>query len=196
MGQSQPRHHRTREPRLVEIYDELNGRFFSGKLPKFKVVYSSNFSDGFNPRQLGECDEKRQLIRISPALRDAPGQLRQMLLHEMCHIGEIGHGKKFQLKLQRLANQGESWAALEAASYAEQPWPVAEAHIRQGLYDAALDLSREGQTLPHRLDQATANHLGWSLKLLRRSMPWVDSTWRNARREAIEIHEMMTYGKE
>lgn len=175
----------TREPRLVEIYNELNGRFFSGILPKFKVVYSNNFSDGFDPGQLGECDEKRRLIRISPALREAPGQLRKMLLHEMCHIDGKGHGKKFQRRLQRLAGQGESWAAPEAASYAKQPWPLVEARIKQGLYDAALGL---GQTAPRRLNLAVANHLGWSLKALRRSMPWVDSTWRKARREAIEIH--------
>jgi hypothetical protein len=48
----------TREPSLVEIYDELNGRFLSEKLPKFKVKYSNNFSGGYDPGQLGECGEE------------------------------------------------------------------------------------------------------------------------------------------
>lgn len=159
--------------KLAEIYDELNQHFFLPKLPKFRVEYSDNFSDGFLPGQLGECDERRRLIRVSPSLKGQPGDLRRTLLHEMCHIGTPGHGKKFRFKLQRLADQGEEWAIPEAAGLAEQPWPLIEARVKQGLYDTALDL---GQGAPRHLDSSIAHHLGWSLKALRRSMPWVDLT--------------------
>lgn len=46
-----------------------------------------------------------------------PPDLRPTLLHEMCHIGALGHGRLFRAKLRRLARRGERWAQEERAYY-------------------------------------------------------------------------------
>lgn len=47
----------------------------------------------------------------------APGLVRQTMLHEMCHIGSPGHGRRFRATLARLAGTGEGWASRERVLY-------------------------------------------------------------------------------
>ena len=60
-----------------------------------------------------------------------PERLRQALLHEMCHIGEPYHGRRFQAKLARLAAAGESWAEKERRDFAASPEGVHRAAVRE-----------------------------------------------------------------
>lgn len=53
-------------------------------------------------------------------LRVSDGEIRQVLLHEMCHTlkGCSSHGKQFQRQLARLAARGEAWAEHQRQEYA------------------------------------------------------------------------------
>jgi len=92
---------------LDQLFNHLNRTFFAGCLPKHRVR--------LRPSQQGEygwIDEHAQTIWLSD-----PSRLRETLLHEMCHIGTSGHGRRFRAKLRRLARMGESWAQAERAYY-------------------------------------------------------------------------------
>ena len=99
---------------LTTLFEELNRIFFSGRLPPYKVRLTS-FDTNTGEVQHGECLPEKQTILINSGLSGE--DLRMTLLHEMCHIGSIGHGKKFQSKLRRLALMGEDWAEEQRGDY-------------------------------------------------------------------------------
>jgi hypothetical protein len=92
---------------LDTLFDRLNAGLFDGRLPKYRVGRCT-------PRngERGFIDDEARTIWIC-----APGETRETLLHEMCHIGTPGHGRRFRAKLKRLARGGESWAQAERAYY-------------------------------------------------------------------------------
>jgi len=98
---------------LAVLYDEFNQTFFRGRLPRYRVR-RDRFDD---PGQFGLCRQEKQTILIRPGLDG--NDLRETLLHEMCHIGSTGHGKRFQAKLARLESLGEKWAEKQRAGYEE-----------------------------------------------------------------------------
>jgi hypothetical protein len=92
---------------LDSLFDGLNADLFAGRLPKYRVRRC--------PPQNGEwgfIDEETRTIWIC-----APAETRETLLHEMCHIGTPGHGRRFRAKLKQLARRGEKWAEEERAYY-------------------------------------------------------------------------------
>ncbi len=92
---------------LDSLFDRLNAGLFDGRLPTYRVRRC--------PPQAGErgfIDEKARTIWICTS-----SETRETLLHEMCHIGTPGHGRRFRAKLKRLARRGESWAQAERAYY-------------------------------------------------------------------------------
>ena len=103
---------------LDQLFDDLNGTYFAGSLPKYRVR--------MGPSQGGEygwIDERAHTIWLSD-----PSRPRETLLHEMCHIGTPGHGRRFRIKLRRLARMGEPWAHAERAYYLREElrlgaWP-------------------------------------------------------------------------
>jgi len=90
----------------ASLYAQLNREFFRDRLP----VYRVRFRQFDRPGQEGECKPTARTILLATPLKGDPQKLRQVLLHEMCHIGSPGHGLRFQAKLARLAANGESWA--------------------------------------------------------------------------------------
>jgi hypothetical protein len=60
----------------------------------------------------GFIDEAARTIWIC-----TPRAVRETLLHEMCHIGTVGHHRAFRARLRHLARQGEGWAQTERAYY-------------------------------------------------------------------------------
>ncbi len=86
------------------LFDELNRKYWRGKLPKYRVIRRAVLFG----RCLGLCSNDSRTILLR---RDLEGEaLRLTLLHEMCHIGpESGydHGPRFLRKLRRLARLGE-----------------------------------------------------------------------------------------
>jgi hypothetical protein len=86
-------------------------------LPAYRIQFARFEIRG----QKGKCDTARRMIRLSREFQDDPDGLRRELLHEMCHIGSPGHGRRFQAKLARLAAAGESWAEKERRDFADRP---------------------------------------------------------------------------
>ena len=120
---------------LAPLYRQLNREFFANRLPSYHVrrhvfqqpkrrtkwvagkgyvaVIASH--PDLLPCNAGLCDSDSRTIWLWEGLSSE--QEREVLLHEMCHIGTPGHGPEFQLKLARLAEQGETWAEAERKVY-------------------------------------------------------------------------------
>ena len=92
---------------LDALFDRLNADLFDGRLPKYRVRRCA-------PRtgERGFIEEEARTIWIC-----TPREVRETLLHEMCHIGTPGHGRRFRAKLKQLARSGEKWAEEERACY-------------------------------------------------------------------------------
>jgi hypothetical protein len=102
------------------MYDELNEQFFRGRLPKFHVRREKKNAfkqkDSILYFAVGACVRSRRTIFLGKELRGA--NLRQVLLHEMCHVqGDLRHGRSFRAQLRSLQRQGENWAADEIEFY-------------------------------------------------------------------------------
>lgn len=156
----------------TQLFHDLNKQFFGGRLPRYRVTLSSSaLLDG-------ECLSGQRLIRLRRGPADRP--LREILLHEMCHIGTgNGHGEKFLARLRGLAAQGEAWATDEADGYAAHlTWNGAMAELKERLEIFWVDrrprprfatvLRREARLLRLRPGE------------LRRAAPWLPAAWRNA----------------
>ncbi len=135
----------------TKLYHKLNKQFFSNRLPRYRVVLC-NLRGSLH----GECLPERRLIRIDRSLDS--GTMRSTLLHEMCHIGCLGHRPRFQAKLMRLAKQGEEWAREQAENYRGQPSFNQEmSNLRGTLDDVAWQTPRPHPILPRPL----LSPLGW-----------------------------------
>ncbi len=165
----------TSSARLQNLFDALNKQFFQGRLPRYRV----KLWDSLPPH--GQCVTEHNLILLRPM---EPQQLRQVLLHEMCHIGEPGHGRRFQAKLERLLAQGEDWASDEIKAYREAAsWNLEMANLRSKLDEIAY-LSPRWRF--QSLLQWTAMDLGMAPLETRKKVPWLEASWRKACRQADE----------
>src|SRR5262245_16574978 len=105
-----------------ELFDNLNRTYFRGRLPSFTVIRAEFSSDGTpgTISSVGKCDLRKRSITLVKDLRGP--SLRQVLLHEMCHIetlarGAYDHGKSFRSRLRFLLRRGEDWARYEIEYY-------------------------------------------------------------------------------
>jgi hypothetical protein len=105
--------------RLRALFAELNRMFWNGRLPLHRVRRKQL------PNHRGLIDTTRRIIWLD-SRPERVGDVRRVLLHEMCHIpqGCSGHGKLFRRQLQRLATRGETWADEELQVYADTPPPT------------------------------------------------------------------------
>jgi hypothetical protein len=122
--------------RLAALYEDLNRTLFEGRLPPYRLQFRP-FERG---DQVGYYNRETRTIELATSLQPDPEQLRQALLHEMCHIGSPGHGRRFQEKLSRLAAKGESWAEDQRRQYADRPHTSLTAEIAQEIDDRARDV--------------------------------------------------------
>ena len=91
-----------RQPRqsLNQLFDELNSRWFDGRLRRRKVRWAT-FR---NPHQRGVCPPGPKPILIVRGM--SPAGVAAILLHEMCHIGCPSHGRRFTARIARLKDLG------------------------------------------------------------------------------------------
>ncbi len=166
---------------LQKLYADLNRQFFRGKLPRYRATFSKEVIGPFQ----GICLDKRRLIRLRRGL--PPQEIRQVLLHEMCHIRTRGHGRRWQEKMLRLAAQGEAWAKEEVDQYRE-----AIDRYRRGdtLYTEVRDqLDAIAHALSPRppfpsLTRTLATHHGYRSREFLKRIPWLKAAWKKACREA------------
>ena len=160
---------------LQALYEQFNERYFRRRLPRYRVRVSDSA-----PAH-GECRPKSHLILLRPM---EPELQRQVLLHEMCHIGTSGHGPRFKAKLQAVADQGEPYARRELeAIRAAPPWNLEMANLRTKLDEIAYLFPRWRF---NQLLKWAAMTLGISPSEVREKVPWLKASWRTARREAAE----------
>lgn len=80
----------TNDTQLKKIADQLNKKYFEGKL-KYSICWSKNQ----NSLQ-GSCAIKNGVIRISSRLKDLPDWiLKAVIIHELTHLLVPNHSKKF-----------------------------------------------------------------------------------------------------
>lgn len=85
----------------------------------------------------GVCDDARRIILLRRELD--PVKVRRVLLHEMCHVGlpshGPSHGRRWQARMLRAAEMGETWAAEEVEMYRtrSEGWHDGIAEIKDAL---------------------------------------------------------------
>jgi hypothetical protein len=138
---------------LGRLFDELNARHFSGRLPKAKVMWASDLDrlDIDDYRLNGMTDGK--IILLKTALQDDEAEIRRTLCHEMIHVELIAEGHRstahdvlFQQELRRLLDDGcfeAIWATPEERA-ALKEWIDTE---RSRLDDARKQLDAQGASI-------------------------------------------------
>jgi len=85
-----PRRQRRSVRVLAPLFDQLNRKWFDGRLRPCAVRWAALLSQG-------HYESGRRTIYLRRGLAGA--ELIQTLLHEMCHIGTPDHGIRFKAKL-------------------------------------------------------------------------------------------------
>jgi len=76
--------------KLLKEAQAINRKYFDGKL-NFKIKYVTNQNSRF-----GSCTPEDKTIRISDGVAGMPGWVRNyVLIHELSHLLEPNHSKKF-----------------------------------------------------------------------------------------------------
>ena len=104
---------------LRVLFATLNQQYWDGRLPTYRVGRKE-----IKHQNQGVTDNAKMVIWIdSRPERVSDGEIRQVLLHEMCHTLKrcSSHGKQFQRQLARLAARGEAWAEHQRQEYAATP---------------------------------------------------------------------------
>ena len=188
------------EKSLQARFDDLNRRYWRGRLPRYRV----RFSPGLRKRTgcIGQCDDSQHLIVIDPS--ETGTALRLTLLHEMCHVGNhhgAWHGPIFLRKLRRLERLGETGLVADIERYdgtladrqveemrargvTVQDVPASEFILddlheiaANGLYRAQWATIRRGLAKRYEISEAK----------LQRLAPTAEHTWRTLRREQYEF---------
>ncbi|MDQ6933458.1 MAG: SprT-like domain-containing protein [Candidatus Eremiobacteraeota bacterium] len=94
------------ESTLQLLFAQLNYEFFNGEVPAHRIRYNPRFS---NCTGRISYKQKPPLIELSPKhFAEAPGALRETLLHEMIHAWLLtkgqnpGHGADFKRKMKEV----------------------------------------------------------------------------------------------
>jgi hypothetical protein len=168
---------------LSELFDELNEQFWNGRKPRYRVKFSSLARYQKLGDFQGECVPKRRTIYLRSNLKGK--QLREVLLHEMLHIGCMSHGRKFQERLQYLADRGETWAKVQIGSYSSGPnWNQTIREFRSDLDTFAMHEPRPkwSQIVRYAKTQFGDTAL--------KHVPWLRGAWRIAVRNADRINKI------
>jgi hypothetical protein len=90
--------------RLRKLYNYYNKKYWSGKLPQYRVEIADLDADSRDV--LGQCSHKEKVIRIDLRKFKWDSAVRETVLHEMAHVSagfKAGdHDSKFFLQLERL----------------------------------------------------------------------------------------------
>jgi hypothetical protein len=162
---------------LTKLYDELNRLHLRGRLPSYRVRRARL------KRVLGYCSDERRLIVVQSDQRGPA--LRRLLLHEMCHVGSSGHGRRFQRKLRRLARRGEGQMLAECAEYDGSTIPknIPTISLREAVWSDLESLALEHPRMQWRRVRRILNHYELAPAALRRLERWAEAKWRELSRD-------------
>lgn len=179
---------------LQDLFHFFNAAYFQGRLPRYLVVH-----DYLSLGAAGETSNCERVIRIDPRRISSQEPLRELLLHEMCHINAPSHGKDFMRELLRLEKLGEPWARKQLDAYDNRQFRLLTHCERTSPRTAAPTWNEEMANLANHirdnpelglltLRQATvmlAEDFGMSARELLKRAPWIRSTWKRARLDFI-----------
>ena len=164
----------SRRRALQALFAEYNVRYFGGRLPRYRISLARRHDRaGLGTRHGGECFPRTKIIFVAPGMPEETQ--RRVLLHEMCHIGCLYHGQRWQAKMRRLAELGEPWAAEQAEEYRRLGRSSSNAELRWRITD--------GASLTPNLPWIKARRIfaeEWLLRPLRfeKRFPWAKAAWR------------------
>lgn len=147
------------------LFDELNQKYFSGKLRKRRVRWAA----WKVAPQDGLCTPRAIYIRRGLASE----LVLTTLLHEMCHVGTgKSHGSRFFACLARLKAMGAPLGAPDLAPPSHWINPVRE------LPDTIDNIAIEAAfTTWRQVRRSLARDLGISAALVERRYPWARKRW-------------------
>jgi predicted SprT family Zn-dependent metalloprotease len=95
-----------RDTDLHALYNQMNRDDFQGALPQSQIMWA-RLDDAY--AEAGVGDDGSAVIELDPRLIKNRLQLRENMIHEMCHIetsaeyhaGQDGHGDSWQACMQR-----------------------------------------------------------------------------------------------
>ena len=94
--------------------EQLRARHLPEAPAPSAVVYSTR-----QRHRWGSCTPETRRIRISAQLAPMPGWVRDaVLVHELAHLIEPGHGRAFRRLVDRFPRYGEAMAFLDGVTYA------------------------------------------------------------------------------
>jgi predicted metal-dependent hydrolase len=94
---------------------ELNAQYFAGELEIAAVTYVTNQNSVY-----GSCSVRRKAIRLSHHLAEVPEWVRDyVLMHEMAHLVEPGHNRRFWEIVNRYPRTQEARRYLRKFTSAE-----------------------------------------------------------------------------
>jgi len=130
------------DPALNQLYQSINARYFSGKLPALQVRWEARLAEvgplsgqAFTLQGMFGHVGPSLVILLNPALQSDQAAIRRALCHEIVHAylystgdATTEHGPAFQTVLQSLAGEGafQGVAATEQERDGLQAWLDAE----------------------------------------------------------------------
>ncbi len=95
---------------LLKRAHALNAQYFDGKLEIASVTYVTNQNSRY-----GSCSVHRKTIRLAHHLAEMPEYVRDyVLMHEMAHLVEPGHDRRFWEIVNRYPRAREAQQYLKA----------------------------------------------------------------------------------
>ncbi len=176
-----------------QLFDELNRKYWRGRLPRYRVIQRATLHGLHGRRQYAS-----RTILLAP--HASPEALRLTLLHEMCHIGSGSndpggaHGPLFLRKMRRLVRLGET-KLVEGIEMYERANEEARAAGRR-VYEVPLrDLVRDQiEMLANsdswrrirwpKIERALARMGCVTVPQFRRACPWAEREWKRRKAEA------------
>ena len=104
---------------LLKRANALNAQYFDGKLEIASVTYVTNQNSRY-----GSCSVRRKAIRLSHHLAEMPEWVRDyVLMHELAHLVEPGHNRRFWEIVNRYPRTQEARQYLKAFASDRQAAP-------------------------------------------------------------------------
>ncbi len=160
---------------LTDLFAALNRLHWRGRLPAYRVRRARLKA------QLGYCDDRKRLIVLRSDLTGRA--LRQVLLHEMCHIGDPSpqrHGPRFRRKLERLTRRGEAVVQSDLAEYegALTPPSATAISLRASIFSDLDALAALNPRTQWRVARRALDRYQLTAAVRRRIEPWAEDLWR------------------
>lgn len=116
-----------------KLFDDYNRRYFSGRLPAYRILLSDQFGNGLH----GLCRKRQREIHLGTRL--SGNDLKSVLLHEMAHAAAPnGHGSQWLAEMSRLAQMGAP-TRKDFEAYEDSRRTVGEKEITSHAFDVGMN---------------------------------------------------------